>query len=154
MIKQSVITGLVCLLTVQAMAQHDASELTKQLANPLASLISVPTQINFDENIGSDEKGSQVQINIQPVIPFTLNDDWLLISRTIIPLTDQDDIPFKGEGESGLGDILQSFFFSPSETTKSGWIWGAGPVVLLPTASDDSLGADQFSMGPTAVALK
>lgn len=91
---------------------------------------------------------------MQPVVPITLNEDWNLISRTILPLVSQSDI-YPGAGsQSGLGDVVQSVFFSPKEPTAGGWIWGAGPVLLLPTGSDDLLTADQWAAGPTAVVLK
>lgn len=129
-------------------------ELAKELANPIAALISVPFQLNYDSDIGSDDNGDRYLLNIQPVIPFSLNENWNLISRTILPVIWQDDI-FAGEGsQSGLGDAVQSFFFSPQRPTESGWIWGAGPVLLLPTATDDLLGTDKWGLGPTAVALK
>ena len=133
---------------------QDGSELAKKLANPVASLISVPIQANYDENIGPAEEGSLWKVNIQPVIPFTLNDEWNLISRTILPIIDQDDIPVSGFGESGIGDIVQSLFFSPKAPTSNGLIWGVGPVFLLPMASDDALGTEKWGAGPTAVGLK
>jgi hypothetical protein len=87
-------------------------------------------------------------------VPLSLNPDWNIISRTIVPVIDQQDI-FPGAGDQfGLGDIVQSVFFSPVAPTASGWIWGAGPALLLPTATDDLLGADQWAIGPTGVALK
>ncbi len=152
--KAATVVAVVFLLSTPAVAQDKDRELAKKLANPLAALISVPMQLNYDKDIGPDDDGSLWQLNIQPVIPFSLSRDWLLISRTIISLSDQDDIPTMGDGDSGLGDILQSFFFSPSESTQRGWIWGTGPVLLLPTASDDALGTEKWSAGPTAVALK
>jgi hypothetical protein len=145
---------MITLLAGTALAADKSAELAKSLANPLAAMISVPTQLNFDENIGADEKGSMIQMNIQPVLPFTLNEDWYLISRTIISLINQEDIPIAGAGESGLGDLLQSFFFSPSKISEEGWIWGVGPAILLPTASNDALGTEKWAIGPTAVALK
>ena len=135
-------------------AQEDEAELAKKLANPVASLISVPIQANYDENYGPNEDGSIWRINIQPVIPISLNDTWNLISRTILPVIDQDDVPVRGMGESGIGDVLQSLFFSPKAPTPRGLIWGVGPVILLPTASDDALGGEKWGIGPTAVGLR
>ncbi len=152
-------TAVAVLITAQAdlQAASDAeqqAELAKKLANPIASLISVPIQANYDENIGPGDEGSQWRINIQPVIPFSMGEDWNLISRTIVPVVDQNDIPVSGQGETGLGDIVASQFFSPKDPTGSGWIWGVGPVWLLPTATEDSLGSEKFGLGPTAVMLK
>lgn len=129
-------------------------DLAKKLSNPISSLISIPIQVNYDQDIGPLEEGSVVRINIQPVIPISLNENWTMISRTIVPVIFQDDIPVDGRGETGLGDIVQSLFFSPKAPTSAGIIWGVGPVMLLPTATDDALGAEKWGIGPTAVALK
>ena len=142
------------MLVHPAARAQDAADLAKKLAYPVAALISVPFQFNYDSDIGPADQGSRLTVNVQPVIPFSLNDDWNLISRTILPIVSQEDI-FPGSGDqSGLGDIVQSVFFSPKAPTGSGWIWGVGPAFLLPTATDDLLGADKWGAGPTAVALK
>ena len=136
------------------LATDDAAELAKKLANPIASLISVPLQYNYDEYGGLNDGASVSRLNIQPVMPFSLNDEWNLITRTIVPLIDQQDFPLDALNESGLGDIVASQFFSPKAPSANGWLWGVGPVRLLPTASDEVLGGEQWGMGPTVVALK
>lgn len=131
-----------------------ADDLAMKLANPIASLISVPFQANWDFGMGPDGNGHKFTLNIQPVIPVSLNQDWNLISRTIVPVIDQQGVTGIGQGQTGLGDTVQSLFFSPKKPTGSGIIWGAGPVLLLPTATDSALGGGKFGIGPTGVALK
>lgn len=129
-------------------------DLAKQLSNPIASLISVPIQGNYDTNIGPDDAGDKLYFNVQPVMPISIGDDWNMISRTIVPIVYQDEI-FPGAGDQfGLGDTVQSLFFSPKEIGPSGIIWGAGPVFLVPTGTDSLLSADKWGAGPTAVVLK
>lgn len=132
----------------------EAADLAKKLANPVAALISVPIQANYDQNIGANEQGSLLRINVQPVIPVSISDNWNLISRTILPIMQQSDIPVSGSGESGLGDVTQSFFLSPKQPTASGLIWGVGPALLLDSASDAALGSEKWGAGPTGVVLK
>jgi hypothetical protein len=136
-----------------ASAQDDTQELAKKLSNPIASLISVPFQFNYDDGYGPNG-GEKAFVNVQPVIPITLNDDWNLISRTIVPIVWQEDIAGPSGDQFGLGDITQSLFFSPKAPTEGGIIWGAGPVFLFPTATDEFLGGEKWGAGPTAVALK
>ncbi len=133
--------------------QSGDAELAQELSNPLADLMTIPIQMNYDRGIGPLDDGRKLQTNFQPVIPFSLNEDWNLISRTIIPVIYQDDI-FPGAGSQfGLGDINLSLFFSPKKPTSGGLIWGIGPVVLLPTATENLLGAKKWGAGPTGVAL-
>lgn len=147
---------LACALLVPTTASAqsaDASDLAKKLSNPVASLVTVPLQYNLDEGLGALDDGRRSTLNFQPVIPIKLNDDWNLISRTIVPYISQDDVTGPGESQSGFGDIVQSFFFSPSAPTESGWIWGAGPVVYIPLGND-TFSADQWGLGVTGVALR
>jgi hypothetical protein len=146
-------------------------ELVKQLSNPVASLISVPFQSNFDFNMGTGH-GWRYTLNFQPVVPIKLDSSWTLVVRTIVPFIHQEDL-FKGaldqvtlpddvveqlrgkfgRSQSGLGDITQSFFLSPTEG-PFGITIGAGPVFLYPTATDELLGTGKWGAGPTAVVLK
>ena len=144
---------LVSVSATHAVAQESAADIAKKLNNPVAAMISVPFQFNYDEDLGPTEEGKRTLLNIQPVIPFQLNEKWNLISRTIAPVIKLEDVP-PGNDEEGIGDITQSLFFSPKDPTASGWIWGVGPALGLKTASDDLLGTGKWSAGPTAVVLK
>lgn len=137
-----------------------AEDLAKKLANPVASLISVPLQNNFDFGGGFKDDAFRYTLNVQPVIPISLNKDWNLISRTILPVIYQKDLLAPditptdvdpNDDQFGLGDTVQSLFLSPAASDP---IWGIGPVFLLPTGTDDALGTEQWGAGPTAVVLK
>jgi hypothetical protein len=153
----SMLVASACALPAQAQeaqAQEDqAAELAKKLSNPVASLISVPLQFNYDTYGEANDGASVNLLNMQPVIPVSLNKDWNLITRTIIPILGRQDFAFEALNESGLGDVVATQYFSPQSPT-GGWIWGVGPAELLPTASNDVLGAGKWGLGPTAVALK
>lgn len=146
--------GAVVSYFLPACAHAQDADLAKQLSNPVGSLISVPFQSNFDRGIGADDKGQKFYVNFQPVIPISLNPDWNIISRTILPIASQNDI-FAGSGHQfGLGDTLQSFFLTQKAVGPSGIIWGVGPAILLPTATDRLLGGEKWAAGPTGVILK
>lgn len=153
MLRASVIAAIsACLALAQPAHADSNAELAKKLSNPIASLISVPYQFNYDEGYGATGDGTKTFMNLQPVVPISLGDNWNLISRTIVPFIDQQDFT-PGASDSGIGDITQSFFFSPKAPTAGGLVWGVGPAFLLPTASNN-LGSDQFAAGITGVALK
>jgi hypothetical protein len=135
-----------------ASAGSDGEELAKKLANPVASLISVPFQFNLDTGLGPKD-AERLTLNIQPVIPFSISEDWNLITRTIVPVVYRGSPADGVESEFGLGDVVQSFFFSPKEPV-GGWILAAGPVALWPTGTEPALRSEQFGLGPTVLALR
>ena len=165
------ITAIVCTVLISTfaarlcVAQENQAELAKATLNPVASLISVPIKIDYDQNIGPIEEGNKTTVTIQPVLPFSISEDWNLISRTLIPLISQHNIvpgvnsedgAFVTDGsgsEQGISDITQQFYFSPKAPTEGGWIWGVGPQFLLPTGSP-RMTADKWGVGPTFVILK
>jgi hypothetical protein len=140
------------LTSAPARAEMSAEELAKLAQNPVGNLISVPFQNNTNFNVGPND-GTQNVLNIQPVIPITINSDWNLITRTIMPLIWQPGFS-PGQGTRfGLGDIQMTGFVSPSKPGPGGLIWGAGPIVQLPTNSND-LGNKNWGLGPSAVVLR
>ncbi len=134
-------------------AANRAAELAKKLSNPVANLISVPIQYNYDEYDGANDGGTVDRLLLQPVVPISLGKDWNLITRTIVPILDQSGFPLEAINKSGLGDTVASQYFSPKAATAGGLIWGVGPAELLPTATDDALGSGKWGLGPTAVVL-
>ncbi len=131
----------------------EGADLAQELTNPLADLMTIPIQMNVDRDIGAGDEGKRFRMNIQPVIPFHLNENWNLISRTILPLVYQDDVFLSEGSQSGLGDINMSLFLSPKQATKNGLLWGVGPVFLFPSATDSLIGGKKWGAGPTAVVL-
>ena len=145
---------LALLLPTAGMTQESgtapAEHLAKLLSNPVADLVSIPMQFNWDQGVG-DYDATRNTLNIQPVVPFTLNEDWNLIGRWIMPFVSQPSLGPGLESTFGLSDILFSTFFSPS---KSDLIWAVGPAVVLPTTDDPLLGSGKWQAGPTAVVLQ
>jgi hypothetical protein len=135
-------------------AATNTDELRKAAQNPVASLISVPVQDNFNFNITPGERTQNV-LNIQPVIPARLSENWNLITRIITPIVYQPLPSTEGQitpqGVYGLGDMNPSFFLSPAKPGKV--IWGVGPAIVLPTATSIYLGQGKWSMGPSVVIL-
>ena len=131
-------------------SESDTEKLAKETQNPIANLISVPFQNNFNFGIGPND-ATQWILNVQPVIPITLNKDWNLITRTIMPIINQPS-PAPGIGSAfGLGDINPTVFLSPANSGKL--IWGVGPTMTLPTATESLLGNGKWSAGPSLVVL-
>ncbi len=149
--KTAIKTLSLAALLIPAIASADKSteELAKAAQNPIANMISVPFQNNTNLNIGPDDSTQNI-LNIQPVYPFSLNDDWNVITRTIVPIVSNPDI-LTGDGRiDGIGDTTLTAFFSPKSSDIT---WGVGPVLVMPTASNDVLGSDKWSAGLSVVAL-
>ncbi|CAG34932.1 hypothetical protein [Desulfotalea psychrophila] len=143
-------------LAVLLLATHSTSyaqsnaDLAKAAQNPVAKMISLPFQYNINTGIGPDNETQSI-LNIQPVLPISLNDEWNIVTRTILPIMSQPDT-LTDEGRiNGLGDTTFTAFLSPAK--PDALIWGAGPVFLLPTATDDKLGSDKWGAGVSAVIL-
>jgi hypothetical protein len=149
-VAMSVLCSGVVPVCAQESSAQETSETAKQAQNPIANVISVPLENDFYPHTGVDKEDSYV-LEMKPVVPFKLGSDWNLITRTIIPVIQVPDLSPTISGTSGLGDIQTSLFFSPAKVGKV--IWGAGPVISLPTATEDILGTKKTSIGPTAVAL-
>ena len=134
-----------------APAQAEGADLAKKLSNPISDLVSVPFQFNWEQNVGPNE-ATRFILNVQPVMPFGLTKDWNLIARVIVPLVSQPALFEGGTPAFGVSDVLTSFFFSPSK--PSGFTWGVGPVLSLPSTTIPTLGSGKWSGGPTVVALR
>ena len=136
------------LAAAPAYAELSAEELAKLAQNPVGNLISVPFQNNTNLNVGPDNRNQNI-LNIQPVIPISVSDEWNIITRTIVPVISQP-LP-DGDRTNGIGDTVFTAFLSPAK--PGAWIWGAGPVVQLPTNSNSDLGNRNWGLGASAVVL-
>ena len=141
--------SLVC--SVAAAQERSASELAKAAQNPIADMISVPFESNFNFPVGPHDQ-LQYVLDFQPVIPISLNQEWNVITRWITPVISQPPLTVTGDREFGLGDINPSFFFSPKQPTH-GIIWGIGPTFVFPSGTDKTLTQGKYSIGPTFVAV-
>jgi hypothetical protein len=135
---------------VPAAAEMSAEELAKLAQNPIGNLISLPFQNNTNLNFGPD-KGTQNILNIQPVIPISVDKDWNVITRTIMPVIWMPSLGPDTPAKSGFGDIQLSAFLSPANPGH--WIWGVGAITQIPTNSSEEFGNKNWGLGPTFVVL-
>jgi len=144
------LVAVFAMLQAHAVYADDATEIAKQAQNPVASLISVPFQDNINFGVGPESLVQNV-LEIEPVIPFKLNDDWNLITRTIIPVVEQPTLAPAVGNVTGLGDVQLALYLSPGR--PGGVIWGIGPAFSFASATDRSLGSGKDSAGLSAAAL-
>jgi hypothetical protein len=144
-------SGIALLLAVLALPANaqDAQSLVREAKNPLANLINVQFIYDALLNVGAD-KNVQDTLTIQPVIPFAVNDNWSVITRTVLPLISQPAPAPGGTGANGLGDTQFAAFVSPARSGRL--VWGIGPVLQIPSASNDALGQGKWGLGPAAAA--
>jgi hypothetical protein len=132
----------------EAVQEAQTESLATEAQNPISNLVNVPFQYNLTPGIGPNEDQTQSLLNIQPVVPFSLSPDLTLVTRTILPVLSQ---PTATGNQNGIGDLNPSFFFVPKG--RGAWTFGFDPTLVLPTASDSSLGRGKWSAGPAAVAV-
>lgn len=140
----------VLVIATKAGAAESETELAKKTQNPVADLISIPLQNNMNGGIGPNNRMQNV-LNVQPVIPISLNSEWNLVTRTIMPIMAQPKLNTTSEDTWGLGDVNFTAFLSPANSGSV--IWGVGPSLQLATGTDDATGTRKWAAGPSAVAL-
>jgi hypothetical protein len=137
--------------TAPVLAAMNSTELAKLAQNPVGDVISVPFQNNTNLNFGPEE-GTQNVLNIQPVIPVSVNSDWNIITRTIVPVISMPALGPDDSRTNGIGDTQFTAFLSPADPGH--WIWGVGGIVQIPTNSNSELGNDNWGLGPSVVMLR
>lgn len=141
--------GIIAWTDTARAQETDTENLAKQTQNPVSSLISVPFESNINFNAGPEDKTDLV-LNIKPVYPVNLSDNWNLIHRAILPVLSQGA---RGPGQGrvfGLGDFTYQGFLTPAKTGKL--IWGVGPQMSIPTGMD-RLSSNQWTLGPAVLGL-
>jgi len=154
LLKTTLLTLLLAGASLASEHKMTKEEIVQATQNPLTAMYSIPIQNNTSFGIGPDNKTKNVA-NFQPVIPVDISENWTMVTRTIMPVISQESGLIPGQGSKfGLGDTTFSAFFTQKNASKDSWLWGAGPVVYLPTATEDVYKTKKWGAGPAAVAVK
>ncbi|MFA6430814.1 MAG: transporter [Candidatus Margulisiibacteriota bacterium] len=140
-------------IIAEVAGETNSEHLAKQLQNPVASLISIPFQNNFESGLGPAKDGNRYTLRVQPVVPATFNKDWNLITRPIFSYINQQNV-IGATRQNAISDTQIEMFFTPKTVREGDMLWGLGPVFLLPTAAEASLGTEKWGIGPSACILK
>jgi hypothetical protein len=142
---------IAALFAVEASAEMSPEELAKATQNPVADLISLPFQNNINFGVGPKDNVQNI-LNVQPVIPIDVGDRFNIITRTILPIVSNPTIEPGDNRKSGLGDTTFTAFLSP-QGERNDLTWGIGPIINIPTATDNQLGNKRWALGPSVVAI-
>jgi hypothetical protein len=125
-------------------------ELARKMHNPVSDRISFSFEDRINFGVGLNDDVQNI-LNVRSLYSFNLGDNWNLVNRTIVPLVDQPELVPGSGGQFGLGDISSTFFLMPRSSRFA--IFGVGPVVSFPTATDETLGLEKWRVGPSAVVV-
>ena len=142
--------GIGCEALAEEKVHESETELAKKTQNPVANLISIPLQNRMNFGIGPNHRTQNI-LNVQPVVPISLNSEWNLITRTIMPIIKQPDISTTNDNTWGIGSTSFTALLSPANPGPV--IWGVGPAIQIPTTTDNQLGSRDWGAGPSFVAL-
>ena len=152
-VKLFFIISLLIIINTNVFAKTD-EEIAKTLENPISTLVRVPIQLDYNRNIGIEDKGHSITLNIYPVIPFFISKDWAIVTRTSFAITHQKEIFTDSGIQNGLEDIDSSIFIVPNKAFAKGTKFGFGPIISVPTATDKFLGSGKWELGPTIIFIK
>jgi hypothetical protein len=135
----------------------EATEVNKELSNPISSIWALQIQENtFFIHPGIEDKSSRNSVNVQfqPVLPLALTDDWNLITRPVFQVVNSVPVPTRTGvvyQATGFGDTILATLLSPSPKLAGPWLLGAGPTFIFPTGTTTNVGQKKWQLGPGGV---